>query len=56
MLKLAISPSASALLRGLLDRAGLPRDRMLLSQVRSVDSPTLLSAAAGRGGNPTAPC
>jgi hypothetical protein len=37
MLKLAISPSASALLRGLLDRAGLPRDRILLSHVRSVD-------------------
>ena len=37
MLKLAMSPGASAVLRGLLDRAGAPRDRILLSHVRSVD-------------------
>ena len=37
MLKLAMSPGASALLRGLLDRAAVPRDRILLSHVRSVD-------------------
>ena len=37
MLKLAMSPGASAVLRGLLDRAGVPRDRILLSHARSVD-------------------
>jgi hypothetical protein len=37
MLRLAMSPAASALLRALLDRAGAPPDRILLTDVRSVD-------------------
>ena len=37
MLRLAMSPAASALLRALLDRAGAPLDRILLTDVRSVD-------------------
>lgn len=37
MLKIAISPAASALLRALLERSGVPRDRILLTEVRSVD-------------------
>jgi hypothetical protein len=35
--KVAISPAASALLRGLLDRTSAARDRILLTEVRSVD-------------------
>ena len=35
MLKIAISPTASALLRALLERAGVPRDRILLTDIRS---------------------
>jgi hypothetical protein len=37
MIKMEISPSASALLRALLDRAGVPRDRILLTEVHSTD-------------------
>ena len=37
MLKIAMSPTASALLRALLERAGAPRDRILLTDVRSTD-------------------
>ena len=37
MLNLLMSPAASGLLRALLDRAGDQRDRMLLSEIRSVD-------------------
>ena len=37
MMKLAMSPAAAALLRALLSRAGVERDRILLMQFRSVD-------------------
>jgi phosphoribosylamine-glycine ligase len=37
MMKLAISPAASALLRALLARAGVSRDRILLTEWRSTD-------------------
>ena len=37
MMKLGISPTAAALLRALLARAGIDRDRILLSEYRSVD-------------------
>lgn len=37
MMKIAMSRAASGLLRALLDRAPEARDRILLSQVRSVD-------------------
>lgn len=37
MMKLAMSPAAAALLRSLLARAGVERDRILLTQFRSVD-------------------
>jgi hypothetical protein len=37
MIKMAISPAASALLRALLDRAGVTRDRILLTDVSSTD-------------------
>ena len=37
MMKLPMSPAATALLRGLLARAGVERDRILLSDWRSVD-------------------
>src|SRR5687768_11568043 len=37
MMKLAISPAAPSLLRSLLSRAGVERDRILLTQFRSVD-------------------
>lgn len=37
MLKLPMSPAASALLGGMIARAGVPRDRILLSDLRSVD-------------------
>ena len=36
-MRLAISPAAAALLRALLARAGVERDRILLTQFRSVD-------------------
>ena len=37
MLKIAMSPTASALLRAFLERAGVPRDRILLTNIRSTD-------------------
>jgi hypothetical protein len=37
MMKIAMSAAASALLRALISRAGLPRDRILLTDVRSVE-------------------
>jgi hypothetical protein len=37
MMKLAMSRAASALLSALIDRAGVERDRILLSEFRSVD-------------------
>jgi hypothetical protein len=37
MMKLAMSAAAAALLRALLNRAGVERDRILLSDFRSVD-------------------
>lgn len=37
MMKLALSPSAAGLLRALLTRAGIDRDRILLSEIRSID-------------------
>ena len=37
MNRLVISPAASALLRCLIGRAGVPRDRILLSEMKSID-------------------
>ena len=37
MMKLALSPAAAGLLRALLGRAGVDRDRILLSEFRSTD-------------------
>lgn len=37
MMKLCMSPAAAALLRALLGRAGVERDRILLTEFRSVD-------------------
>ena len=37
MMKLALSPAAAGLLRALLSRAGVDRDRILLSDFRSTD-------------------
>ena len=37
MMKLAMSPAASALLRALLQRSGVTRDRILLTDWRSTD-------------------
>ena len=37
MNKIAMSPAASALIRALMGRARVPRDRILLSEVNSVD-------------------
>lgn len=37
MMKLALSPAAAGLLRALVARAGINRDRILLSEFRSVD-------------------
>ena len=37
MMKLALSPAAAGLLRALLARAGIDRDRILLTDFRSVD-------------------
>ena len=37
MMKLGLSPAAAALLRALLAQAGIERDRILLSDYRSVD-------------------
>jgi hypothetical protein len=37
MMKLAMSPAAAGLLRALISRAGVDRDRILLTDFRSVD-------------------
>ena len=37
MMKLAMSPAAAGLLRALLNRAGVDRDRILLTEFRSTD-------------------
>jgi len=37
MNRIAISPAAAAVLRALIGRAGVPRDRILLTCVKSVD-------------------
>ena len=37
MMKLALSPAAAGLLRSLLARAGVDRDRILLTEFRSID-------------------
>ena len=37
MMKLALSPAAAGLLRSLLARAGIDRDRILLTDFRSID-------------------
>jgi hypothetical protein len=37
MMKLALSAAAAGLLRGLISRAGIDRDRILLTKFRSVD-------------------
>ena len=37
MMRIAMSPAAAGLLRALLARAGVDRDRILLTQFRSVD-------------------
>jgi hypothetical protein len=37
MMKLALSPAAAGLLRSLLRRAGVDRDRILLTNFRSID-------------------
>lgn len=37
MLRMALSPAASAILRGLVAKTGVASDRILLSSVRSID-------------------
>lgn len=37
MMKLALSPAAAGLLRALIGRAGIDRDRILLTEFRSID-------------------
>ena len=37
MMKLALSPAAASLLRALIARAGIDRDRILLTEFRSID-------------------
>jgi len=37
MMRIAMTPAASGLLRGLLSRSNVPRDRILLTEFRSVD-------------------
>lgn len=37
MMKLALSPAAAGLLRALIQRAGIDRDRILLTEFRSID-------------------
>lgn len=44
MLKIAMSPAASALLRALVARSGAPRDRILLTNSQSVDWQSLTFA------------
>ena len=43
-MKLALSPAAAGLLRAILSRAGINRDRILLSQFRSIDWQSLTFA------------
>ena len=47
MMKLAMSPAAAGLLRALLERAGVDRNRILLSEFRSTDWCSLTFAASG---------
>ena len=42
MMKLALSPAAAGLLRALLARAGIDRDRILLTEFRSIDWQSLI--------------
>jgi hypothetical protein len=42
MMKLALSPAAAGLLRSLLARAGIDRDRILLTEFRSTDWQSLM--------------
>jgi hypothetical protein len=42
MMKLALSPAAAGLLRALLARAGIDRDRILLTEFRSIDWQSLM--------------
>lgn len=44
MIKIAMSPAASALLRALIARAGVSRDRILLTDVHSTDWQSLTLA------------
>ena len=44
MMKLAMSPAAAGLLRALLARAGIDRDRILLTEFRSTDWQSLTFA------------
>ena len=44
MMKLAMSPAAAGLLRALLERAGVDRNRILLSEFRSTDWQSLTFA------------
>lgn len=37
MMRVAISPAAAALYRALVERSRIPRDRVLMSNIRSVD-------------------
>ncbi len=50
MMKLAMSPAAAGLLRALLGRAGLDRNRILLTEFRSTDWHSLTLA-----GEPSSP-
>lgn len=42
MMKLALSPAAAGLLRALIARAGINRDRILLTNFRSIDWQSLI--------------
>ena len=42
MMKFALSPAAAGLLRALLARAGIDRDRILLTELRSIDWQSLI--------------
>ena len=42
MMKLALSPAAAGLLRALIARAGIDRDRILLTEFRSIDWQSLI--------------
>lgn len=42
MMKLALSPAAAGLLRALIARAGIDRDRILLTEFRSIDWQSLM--------------